>query len=72
MIPATLTTRETEILNLICRQLTAPEIADQLCLSTRTVDGHRASLLEKTGARNTAGLVLFAIKNHLVDPSALL
>ena len=71
-LPATLTSRETEILNLICRQRTAPEIADQLCLSTRTVDGHRASLLEKTGARNTAGLVLFAIKNHLIDPSALL
>lgn len=70
--PTTLTTRETEVLNLICKQFTATEIADQLCVSIRTVDGHRANLLEKTGARNTAGLVLFAIKNRLLDPTALL
>jgi two-component system response regulator NreC len=71
-LPATLTGRETEVLHLICKQLTAPEIAERLCLSIRTVDGHRANLLEKTNARNTAGLVLFAIKNHLIDPSDLL
>jgi two-component system response regulator NreC len=71
-LPATLTAREIEVLNLICKQLTAPEIADRLCLSIRTVDGHRANLLEKTNARNTAGLVLFAIKNRLIDPADLL
>ncbi|WP_019990155.1 response regulator transcription factor [Rudanella lutea] len=71
-LPATLTARELEVLNLICQQQTAPEIAEKLCVSIRTIDGHRASLLEKTGARNTAGLVLFAIKNNLVDPSILL
>ena len=71
-MPATLTPRECEILALICNQRTAPEIADQLSLSIRTIDGHRANLLEKTGARNTAGLVLFAIKNRLIDPSELL
>ncbi|CCH02949.1 Response regulator uvrY [Fibrella aestuarina BUZ 2] len=70
--PATLTPREIDVLGLICKQLTAPEIADQLCLSIRTVDGHRANLLEKTGSRNTAGLVLYAIKNSLIDPSELL
>ncbi|GAB3996292.1 response regulator [Spirosoma daeguense] len=69
---SSLTTREIEILNLICRQYTAQEIADQLNISTRTVDGHRNHLLEKTGARNTAGLVIFAVKNHLLDPSSLL
>jgi DNA-binding CsgD family transcriptional regulator len=36
------------------------------------VDGHRNNLLEKTGARNTAGLVIFAIKNNLVNPGVLL
>jgi DNA-binding CsgD family transcriptional regulator len=36
------------------------------------VDGHRNNLLEKTGARNTAGLVIFAIKNNLVSPGVLL
>ncbi|QIP15095.1 response regulator transcription factor [Spirosoma aureum] len=71
-LPATLTAREIEVLNLICKQLTAPEIADRLCVSIRTVDGHRANLLEKTNARNTAGLVLFAIKNRLIDPADLL
>ncbi len=71
-LPTTLTARETEVLDLICKQRTAPEIADQLCLSIRTVDGHRANLLEKTGARNTAGLVIFAIKNGLLDPASLL
>ncbi|GAB4040407.1 response regulator [Spirosoma jeollabukense] len=71
-LPATLTSREIEVLSLICKQLTAPEIADRLSLSIRTVDGHRANLLEKTNARNTAGLVLFAIKNRLIDPADLL
>ena len=71
-LPTTLTTRETEVLDLICKQYTAPEIANKLHLSIRTVDGHRANLLEKTGARNTAGLVIFALKNDLLDPASLL
>ncbi len=61
-----LTAREKEILILICRERTTPEIAEQLFLSVRTVDGHRNNLLEKTGARNTAGLVLYAIRHGLV------
>lgn len=71
-IPSTLTSREIEVLNLICKQRTAQEIADQLFISVRTVDGHRNNLLEKTGARNSAGLVLFAIKHRLIDPTELL
>ncbi|MDF7817305.1 response regulator transcription factor [Runella sp. MFBS21] len=71
-LPSTLTSRETEILTLICRQKTAQEIADELFISVRTVDGHRNNLLEKTGARNSAGLVLFAIKHRLIDPTELL
>jgi DNA-binding NarL/FixJ family response regulator len=62
-----LTTREKEVLQLICQEMTAQEIANRLYISVRTVDGHRNSLLEKTGARNTAGLVIYALKNHLVD-----
>lgn len=61
-----LTAREKEVLELICRERTTPEIAEQLFLSVRTVDGHRNNLLEKTGARNTAGLVLYAIRHGLV------
>ncbi len=62
-----LTAREKEILRLICREYTSPEIAAELFISERTVDGHRNNLLLKTGCRNTAGLVLFAIKNGIVD-----
>lgn len=63
-----LSKREMEVLELICQEYTSPEIADKLYISSRTVDNHRNSLLEKTGVRNTAGLILFAIKNKLIDP----
>ena len=59
--------REIDVLKLICREYTAAEIASALYISVRTVDGHRQKLLDKTGARNTAGLVLYAIKNQLVE-----
>ncbi len=71
-IPSTLTAREVDVLKLICKQKTAQEIADQLFISVRTVDGHRNNLLEKTGVRNSAGLVLFAIKHRIIDPTELL
>ncbi len=60
-----LTAREKEILELICQEYTTQEIADKLFLSGRTVDGHRNNLLEKTGARNTAGLVIYALRHEL-------
>jgi DNA-binding NarL/FixJ family response regulator len=62
-----LTNREKEVLLFICREFTSPEIAEKLFLSESTVNGHRNNLLSKTGARNTAGLVLFAITNQLFD-----
>ncbi|PIF02311.1 MAG: DNA-binding response regulator [Draconibacterium sp.] len=62
-----LTERESEVLNLICEELTAVEIGERLFLSVRTIEGYRARLLEKTGSRNSAGLVLYAIKNQLVN-----
>jgi DNA-binding NarL/FixJ family response regulator len=63
----TLTRREKEVLELICKEHTTPEIAHQLFLSERTVEGHRNNLLLKTGARNTAGLVIFALRNKLIE-----
>jgi DNA-binding NarL/FixJ family response regulator len=60
-----LTAREKEILELVCQEYTTPEIAEKLFLSVRTVDGHRNNLLEKTGARNTAGLVIYALRHDL-------
>ncbi len=59
--------RELEILLLICRGLTNAEIADNLFISKRTVDNHRANILEKTACKNTANLVVYAIKNGLVE-----
>ena len=61
-----LTVREKEVLELICKQQSSSEIADKLCLSARTVDGHRNNLLLKTQSKNVAGLVIFAIQNKIV------
>lgn len=67
ILPIPLSGREKEVLTLICQQLTSEEISEKLFLSVKTVNGHRNNLLQKTAARNTAGLVLFAIKNGLVE-----
>ncbi|QDW27176.1 response regulator transcription factor [Pedobacter sp. KBS0701] len=61
-ITADITKREREVLEMICNELSAAEIAGKLYLSVRTVEGHRNNLILKTGCRNTAGLVLFAVK----------
>ena len=66
-----LSPRETEVLELICQEMSTAEIAKQLFISARTVEGHRKNLLEKTGVKNTAGLVIFAVKNNLVDLNGL-
>lgn len=63
----TLSSREIEILVCVCQGLSNQEIADKLFISKRTVDKHRANILEKTGCRNTAALVVYAIKNSLVE-----
>ena len=58
--------RELEILYHVCLGLSNQEIADKLFISKRTVDKHRANLLSKTGCRNTAALVMYAIKNKMI------
>jgi DNA-binding NarL/FixJ family response regulator len=63
-----LTEREQEILELICSEHTNAEIAEQLSISVRTVEGHRNNLLLKVGCRNTAGLVTFAITRGIFKP----
>lgn len=59
--------REIEILQLIGQGLTNVEMADKLFISKRTVEGHRQSLIDKTGARNTAVLMRFAYANGIID-----
>jgi DNA-binding CsgD family transcriptional regulator len=56
---------------MICQELSTNEIAEKLYISARTVEGHRKNLLEKTGVKNVAGLVIYAVKNHLVDVDSL-
>lgn len=68
--PIHITDRELEILELIVQEYTNQEIAKKLYISSRTVDAHRRNLLQKTGARNTAGLVKYAFQNNLVPPGA--
>ncbi|MFZ5942372.1 MAG: response regulator [Bacteroidota bacterium] len=62
-----LSDREVEVISLICKGLSNQEMADQLFLSKRTIDNHRANILEKTGCRNTASLVIWAVKNRIVE-----
>lgn len=62
-----LTKREMEVLHLICQERTSAEIGEELFISIRTVENHRKSLLSKTGVRNTAGLIIYAIRNELVE-----
>lgn len=62
-----LSEREREILVAVCRGLSNQEIADELFISKRTVDKHRANILEKTGCKNTASLVVYAIRHGIVD-----
>lgn len=62
-----MTERELEVLKLICEEKTAIEIGKEIFLSPRSVEGIRQRLIEKIGVRNTAGLVMFALKNGLVE-----
>ncbi|MBV6642729.1 MAG: response regulator transcription factor [Cyclobacteriaceae bacterium] len=60
-----LTTREKEVLKLIVKEFSNKEIADQLFISVRTVDAHKRNLLEKTGCKNIAGLVVYALEHNI-------
>ncbi len=62
-----LSSREMEVLVEVCRGLSNQEIADKLFISKRTVDKHRANIMEKTGCSNTANLVVYVIRNQLVE-----
>ncbi len=64
---SSLSKREKEILLKICEGLSNHEIADALFISKRTVDKHRANLLSKTNSKNTASLILYAIKHRIIE-----
>ncbi len=62
-----LTDREYEVLKYLVKGLSAPEIAEKMFISHRTVEGHRANLISKTGTKNVIELVIFAIRYHLIS-----
>ncbi|HXB09599.1 MAG TPA: response regulator transcription factor [Puia sp.] len=66
------TEREREIIRLICRQHTAQEIGELLFLSKRTVEGYRTRILEKMDVKNTAGVVIFALKHSIIKEEEIL
>ncbi|MBC8034968.1 MAG: response regulator transcription factor [Chitinophagaceae bacterium] len=63
----TLNSRERDVIKYICMEFTAQEIAQKLEVSPRTVESIKDKLMERFGAKNTAGLVFYAVKNNLVD-----
>lgn len=67
-IPIELSKREVEVIVLICKEYTNAEIAEKLFISSRTVEGHRLNLIQKIGCKNSAGIVLFAIRNQIFVP----
>jgi len=62
-----LSSREKEVLQLILKEYSNSEIANELFISVRTVDAHKRNLLEKTGSKNLVGLVIYAVEKGLVD-----
>jgi len=62
-----LSSREMEVLELIIKEFSNQEIAEKLFISVRTVEAHKRNMIEKTGSRNIAGLVMYAIINQLFD-----
>jgi len=61
-----LTKREVEVLRLVSQGMTNTEIADKLFISKRTVDGHKANLIQKTGSKNVVDLLIYSIKNDII------
>ncbi len=65
--PYQLTKRELEVLRLISKEHTTPEIAEHFFLSTRTIEGYRKNLMSKLGVKNSAGLIMKAIKENIIS-----
>ena len=62
-----LTKRELEVLYWICHGCTNQEISEKINRSIRTIEGHRQHIMDKTGARNTAGMVVYALMHKVID-----
>lgn len=70
--PMTLTERELEIITLISEGHTNAQIAEMIFLSAHTVNTHRKNIMAKLGVKNTAGIVIYAVKTNLISPNKFL
>ncbi|MBN4061986.1 MAG: hypothetical protein COA57_06465 [Flavobacteriales bacterium] len=70
--PISLSGREMEVISHIAEGFTNKEIADKLFLSTHTVMTHRKNIMNKLGVNNTAGVVIYAVKENLISPNKFL
>ena len=70
--PISLSNRELEIITMIANGLTNKEVADKLFLSSHTVNTHRKNIMAKLGVNNTAGIVIYAVKEGLISPNKYL
>jgi DNA-binding NarL/FixJ family response regulator len=70
--PISLSEREIEVITLIAEGLTNVEISDKLFLSKHTVNTHRKNIMAKLGVKNTAGIVMFAVKQKYTTPNKYL
>ena len=57
---------------MVAQGLTTKEIAEQLCLSFHTVMTHRKNMMNKLGTGNTAGLIIYAVRENLISPNKFL
>lgn len=70
--PVSLSEREIQIIKMIAEGLTNAQIAEDLFLSNHTINTHRKNILSKLGIKNTAGIVMYAVKTNLVSPNKFL
>lgn len=70
--PISLSEREMQIIKLIAEGLTNTQIAEELFLSNHTINTHRKNILSKLGVKNTAGIVMYAVKTNIVSPNKFL
>jgi DNA-binding NarL/FixJ family response regulator len=70
--PVLLSERENEIIKYIAEGQTNAQIAEQLFLSNHTINTHRKNIMAKLGVKNTAGIVMYAVKTQIVSPNKFL
>lgn len=70
--PIIISKREQEIITMIAEGYTNAQIAEKLFLSAHTVNTHRKNIMGKLGVKNTAGIVMYAVKSNLISPNKFL